>query len=153
MTPGDIEFLKAVGIDPRSLGDPLPSPPPSPPPSEVPILKLAEGDSRWLQDLRVAWEHEPEPEFVPPKTLHEYLTRFPTGIREAVGEVANELGIALPGSGLDDLAQEITQMFLDFLEADLEDVVALYEFQRSLSFSFLYPSPGSRSTIHLSLHR
>lgn len=126
MSLGDFQFMKEIGIEPFGLHDPLPSPPPSPPPSEVPILKLAERDSRWLQDLRVAWEHEPVPEFIPPKTMHEYLTRFPTGINEATRAVAKELGISLPDGGLDDLSQEITQMFLDFAAADLEDVVAMY---------------------------
>lgn len=92
MTFGDIEFLKEVGIDPRSLG----SLPTSPPPPETPILKLAEEDSRPLREP-VAWEHEPEPEFIVPKTLPEYLARFPTGIREAVGEVVREMnGVSLP---------------------------------------------------------
>jgi len=77
MTREDIQFLKAVGIDPCSLGDPLPGSLPPPPPTEAPIPKLAEEDSRWLQDLRVAWEHEPEPDFMPPKTFREYLARYP----------------------------------------------------------------------------
>ena len=47
-------------------------------------------------------------------------------------DVAKELEITLPDSGLDDLTQKITQMFLDFVAADLEDVVALYPFHQSL---------------------
>jgi hypothetical protein len=140
MTFGDIQFLKAAGIEPSSLQDPFPRPLLPPPHPEAPIPKLAEEDSRWLQDLRVAWEHEPEPEFVPPKTVPEYLARFPTGIRQAVGDIAKELGLALSGSGLDDLAQEITQILVGFVEADLEDVIALYEFHRSLrSGAFCFP--------------
>ncbi len=77
MTHVDTEFLKGVGIDPRSVGDPFPGPLPSPTPSEVPIPKLTEEDARWLRDLRVSWEHEPEPEFIPPKTLQEYLGPLP----------------------------------------------------------------------------
>ena len=140
MTPGDIEFLKAMGIDPRSLGEPLPDSVTPPPPSEVPTLKLAEEDSRWLHDLRVAWEDDPEADFVPPETLPEYLARYPNGIREAVGEVADELGLALPNGALDGLAQEITQVFLDFEALGLEDVVALYGFHRSLRLGgFTFP--------------
>jgi hypothetical protein len=132
MTISDVQFLKEMGIDPRSLDDPFPSPLPSPPaPDEAPIPKLAEKDSRWLQDLRVTWEQDPEPGFVPPKTLQEYLTKHPTGINEATRAVAKEMGIALPAGVLDDLAQEITQMFLDFLAADLEDVVAMFPFDKS----------------------
>ena len=88
MTLGDFQFMKEIGIEPSGLDDPFPGSLPPPPPPKLPIPKLAEEDSRWLEDLRVAWEHEVEPDFVPPKTLPEYLARFPTGIREAVGEVA-----------------------------------------------------------------
>jgi hypothetical protein len=73
--------------------------------------------------------------------MAEYLTRHPTGIRAAVGEVAKEMGLALPGSGLDDLAQEITQMFLDFVAAGLEDVVAMYAFHTPVR-------PGERRSAH-----
>lgn len=140
MTPGDIQFLKVAGVEPSILDDLSPSPVPPPPPAEAPTPKLADKDSRWLQELRVSWENGPEPEFIPPKTLPEYLGRFPTGIRQAVGEVADELGLALPDGGLDELAQEITQMFHGFVEADLEDVVALYEFHRSLRPGFTFES-------------
>jgi len=139
MTEWDIQFLKKMGIDPCSLGDPSPDPLPSPPTVKASVPKLAEGDSRWLQELRVSWENEPEPYSVPPKTLPEYLSRYPTGIRAAVGEVAKEMELALSDGDLDSLAQDIVQMFLDFLAGDLEDVVALYEFHRSLrpgGFSF-----------------
>jgi len=130
MTCGDIEFLKAIGIDPCCLDDPSPDPLTSPPPAEAPVPKLAEEDSHWLHDLRVAWEQEPEPEFIVPKTLPEYLGRYPTGIREAVGVVAKELGLAMPDGGLDEVAQEVSQMFLDFLALDLEDVVAMFPFDK-----------------------
>jgi len=93
----------------------------------VPIPKLAEEESRWLHNLRVTWD-ETEHDVIPPKTLQEYLTLHPTGIRMAVGEIADEMGLALPDGGLDSLAQEITRMFLDFVEADLEDVIAMFPF-------------------------
>jgi hypothetical protein len=128
MTFSDTQFLKAIGIDPCSLGAPSPSPHTPPPPAEAPVPKLAEEDSRWLHDLRVAWEHEPEPEFIVPKTLPEYLGRYPTGIREAVGVVAKELGLALLDSGLDDLAREVKEMFIGFDEEGLEDVIAMFPF-------------------------
>jgi len=130
MTDGDREFMKEVGIEACTLYDPFPPslPPPSPP--EAPIPKLTEEDACWLQKLGVMWEHEPEPDFIPPRTLREYLTRYPNGIREAVGQAANELGIALPEGGLDDLAQDIAQMFLGFAALDLEDIVAMYQFHR-----------------------
>ena len=58
------------------------------PPAIAPVPKLAAKDSRWLQNLPVAWKQEPEPEFVPPKTLPEYLARFPNGIRAAASVLA-----------------------------------------------------------------
>jgi hypothetical protein len=45
----------------------------------------------------------------------------------------------VPDGGLDDLTEEIVQMFVGFVAAELEDVVAMYDFHRSLrpeGFSF-----------------
>jgi hypothetical protein len=134
MTLGDIQFLKAMGIDPRSLGDPFPTSLP-PPPTEAPIPKLAEEDSRWLQNLRVIW-NETEHDGIPPKTLREFLTRCPTGMRQAVEAVASEMGLALPDGGLDDLAQKIKEMFIGFDEEGMEDVIAMFPFD-----TFFRPRP------------
>jgi hypothetical protein len=131
MTLGDIQFLKAVGIVPCDLGCPLPPAQPPTPPAEAPIHHFTENDARWLQNLGVICD-EPEPEFVPPKTLPEYLARFPHGIRDATEAVAMELELLLTDGGLEDLAHEVEEMFVSFLDGDLEDVVALYEFHRSL---------------------
>jgi hypothetical protein len=138
MTHDDIQFLKVVGIDPSCLGDPLAGPFTPLPPAEPPVPKLPEDDSRWLRNLRVVWEHETEPEFEPPKTLSEYLDRFPHGISEATLAVANEMGLRLTDGSLEDLAQEIKDMFVGFDEEGLEDVVALFPFHQSLrpGFSF-----------------
>ena len=127
MTFGDMQFLKKMGIDPPSLDDPLPSSLPPPPPPEATIPKLTEEDARWLKDLRVAWGHEVEPEFVVPKTLREYLALFPTGIREAVEAVAEELGLRLTDGSLENLTHEIKEMFIGFDEEGWEDVIAMYE--------------------------
>ena len=78
------------------------------------------------------WEHAVEPDFIPPKTLREYLTRYPNGIREAVGDVAKEMGLAMPDGSLDELALEIMLMFLDFAALGLEDIVELYDFHKSM---------------------
>jgi hypothetical protein len=86
---------------------------------------LTEKDACWILNLGVTWEHEPELGFVPPRCLWEYLSGYPNGIREAVGEVADELGLALPDGGLDGLAQDIVLMFLDF-STDLEDIFEMY---------------------------
>ncbi len=105
-----------------------------PPPSRLPpgplIPSLTEKDARWLLNLGVMWEREPEPDFMPPKSLREYLVRYPKGIREAVGEVAKELEADLRNFyDLDDLAQDIVVMFLELLEEDLEDIVEMYPLQ------------------------
>jgi hypothetical protein len=129
MTDGDIQFLKSAGIEPSGLEDPFPTSLTTPPPAETPTPKLTEEDASWLQNLRVTWEHEPEPEFIPPKTLREYLGRFPNGINEATRAVANEMELDLSEYDFDDLAQDIVVMFLDF-STDLEDVVAMYPFHQ-----------------------
>jgi hypothetical protein len=64
----------------------FPGPPSPPPPCEAPIPEFTEKDACWLQNLGVMWEQDPEPGFVPPGTLGEYLTRYPNGIRQAVRE-------------------------------------------------------------------
>ena len=102
MTLQDSDFLRAVGIQPYDLDEGMAS----------------------------LWKVEPKPDFIPPTYLQEYLACYPTGIRDAVGEVAGGMELVLPGGGLDALAQNIEKMFLDFLADDLEDVVALYEFHR-----------------------
>jgi hypothetical protein len=93
---------------------------------------LAEEDSLWLRNLRVAWEHEPEPDFVPPASLSQYLLRYPNGVREATEKAVNQMGIVLPDSGLDSLAKEIVQMWVDFAALGLEDVIELFNFYRSM---------------------
>ena len=128
VTPGDFQFMKEIGIEPSGLDDPFPCPLPPPPPPEATIPKLTEEDPRWLLNLGLMLEHEVKPKFVPPKTLREYLARYPTGIREAVGEVAKELGLALPDGDLDDMAQDLIVMVLDFAALGLEDIVEMYAF-------------------------
>jgi hypothetical protein len=132
MTYDDITFLRQLGIDHRSLGDPSPGSLPAQSPAEGPVPALTAEDARWLLNLGVTWEHGVEPEFIPPRCLEEYLSRHPDGIREAVGEVAADMGLALPGSGLDHLAREVTRMFVDFAALGLEDVVELYGYYKSM---------------------
>ena len=77
-------------------------------------------------NLGVRWEREPEPDFIPPRSLREYLARYPNGIRETVREAAKELEADLPDyNDLDDLVQDIVVMFLDF-STDLEDIVEMH---------------------------
>ncbi len=127
MSHSDGQFMKEMGIEPCHLDDPVPRPLPPPLPPGPVIPKLTEKDACWLLNLGVMWEREPEPDFMPPKSLREYLARYPNGIREAVGEVAKELEADLRNYyDLDDLAQDIVVMFLELLEEDLEDIVEMY---------------------------
>jgi hypothetical protein len=125
MTYGDRKFMMEVGIEPCTLDDPFPHPLPPPLPPGPPIPHLTENDACWLLNLGVMWEREPEPDFIPPKSLGEYLARYPNGIRAATERAAKELGIALPDDDLDDLAQDIVVTFLDSSTGS-EDVVEMY---------------------------
>jgi hypothetical protein len=128
MTSHDRRFLREIGIEPFLMEEPGPVSLPPPRSPETPVPALTERDARWLQNLRVAWEPEPEPGFAPPSTLGEYLVRFPNGIREAAEIATRDLGIAVTDSGLGGLARDIVGMFLDFAALDLEDIVAMYAF-------------------------
>ena len=124
MTYGDGQFLREMGIEPCLLDDPFPRPlPPRLPPGPL-IPSLTEKDARWLLNLGVMWEREPEPDFISPTSLREYLVRYPNGIREAVEVAAKRLGLDLSDDDLDDLGQDIVAMFLDF-SIDLEDIVEM----------------------------
>ena len=125
MTYGDGQFLREMGIDPCLLADPFPRPLPPPIPPGPVIPSLTEKDACWLLNLGVMWEQEPEPDFIPPKCLREYLSGYPNGIREAVGEAVKSLEVSLSDNDLDDLAQDIVAMFLEFSQ-DLEDIVEMY---------------------------
>jgi hypothetical protein len=84
MTNGDKRFMTEVGIEPCTLDDPFPgSLPPSLPPGPV-IPALSEKDARWLLNLVVMREPEPEPGFVPPKSVREYLNPHPPGSPRSV---------------------------------------------------------------------
>jgi hypothetical protein len=125
MTHGDRKFMMEVGIEPCTLDDPFPRPLPSPLPPGPLMPRLTEKDACWLLNLGVMWEREPEPDFMPPKSLREYLARYPTGIREAVEVAAKRLGLDLPDDDLDDLGQDIVVVFLES-STDLEDVVEMH---------------------------
>ena len=60
MTPGDAQFMKAVGIEPCDLNAPGPSSLPPPPPGPSLIASLTKKDACWLLILRVMWEPERE---------------------------------------------------------------------------------------------
>lgn len=127
MTKRDIQFLKAIGVEPIIPDDPVPSPLPAALPPGPLFPSLTVRDANWLLSFGVMWEQEPEPGFTPPDNLREYLARYPNGVREAVAQSARELRIALP-EDVEALAQDVTEMFLDFC-TDLEDIVERYRSQ------------------------
>ena len=51
------------------------------------IPYLTQKDACWLGKLKVMWEEDPEPGFVPPKSVREYLTSYPNGMRRAAGRL------------------------------------------------------------------
>ena len=87
---------------------------------------LTEKDACWLGKLKVMWEEDPDPGFVPPKSFREYLARYPDGMREAVEVVARRLGLDLSDDDMNDMAQDLIVMFLDFAATGLEDIFDMY---------------------------
>jgi len=79
------------------------------------------------------WEEDPEPGFVPPKSVRGYLARYPNGMREAVEAASGRLGLDLSDGDLDDLAQDIIVMSLEFAVNGLEDLVEMYAFHPPVS--------------------
>jgi hypothetical protein len=124
MTSNDTKFMKEVGIKPCDLDRPYQPSLPLPL-RESPVPPLAESDIAFLLKYGVFWGPDPDSGFVPPHNLREYLSRYPSGIRGAVENVARELKLRQSSDELDDLAQQITITFLDFaLRAD--DLVKTY---------------------------
>lgn len=72
------------------------------------------------------WEDDPQPGFVPPKSLREFSGRYPNGMRRAVGEAAKRLGLDLSN---DEMAQDLIVMSLDFAANGLEDIFEMYPFR------------------------
>jgi hypothetical protein len=137
MTKRDIEFLRAIGVEPCLLDGPFPSSLPPPLPSGPLISSLTEKDALWLLSFGVMWEQESEPGFTTPRNLREYLARYPNGIREAVKRAAKELRIA-QSENVEVLAQDVIVILLDF-STDLDDIVEMYPFQPPM------PHGGCRS--------
>ena len=84
----------------------------------------------------------PTRDFEPPKNLREYLDRYPTGIRDTVGILAKELKTRQSHDDLDDLAQQIIVMFLEFAESE-EDLVETYS---------LSPPPQPTEDLSVNFH-
>jgi hypothetical protein len=72
------------------------------------------------------WD-QPHPETLP--SANTAASRAATGIREAVEVAAKRLGLDLSDDDLDDLAQDIVVMFLDFAATGLGDIFDMYPFR------------------------
>jgi hypothetical protein len=143
MTSNDTKFMKEIGIEPCDLDKPFQHSLPLLP-AESLIASLTEEDIFWLLKLGVNWGPDPTPDFVPPENLRKYLDRYPHGIRKAVEEVARELKLRLSDDELDDLAQQIIVMFLEFAQ-NADDLVEAY----SLSPT---PQPGENLSVRFHTH-
>jgi hypothetical protein len=71
----------------------------------------------------IEYEH---PGFVLPKTLPEFLAKYPDKFREMTALAAKRFGFSHSDDSLDDMAHEIVKTFLMFREEGLEDIVAMY---------------------------
>jgi hypothetical protein len=74
------------------------------------------------------WDEDAEPGFVPPKSVRGYLARYTNGMREAVEAASGRLRLDLSDGDLDDLAQNIIVMSLEFAVNGLEDIVEMCAF-------------------------
>jgi hypothetical protein len=61
-----------------------------------------------------------------PKTLPEFLTKYPGKFREMTALAAKRLGLSPAADSLDGMAHEIVKTFLMFKEEGLEDIVEMY---------------------------
>lgn len=71
-------------------------------------------------------EFETNSGFVPPKTLPQFLAKYPEKFREMTALAANRFGLSPSDDSLEDMTQEIVKTFLMFKEEGLEDIVAMY---------------------------
>lgn len=94
---------------------------------ETAILSLTVADERFLHELCVSWNPDPEPGFTVPNTLREYLERFPNHIRDYTKVAAAQLGfIPIDETSHEDLSQDIILRSLQFANMGFEDVVEMY---------------------------
>jgi hypothetical protein len=128
MTSKGTMFMNEIGIEPSDPNNSSERILPPPPESQNP--SLTERDIFWLQEVGAPWEADPAPDFVPPKNLPEYLDHYPHGIRKAMEAIAKELNLKLSDDDLEELAQQITVMFLECAE-DEEDLVETFSLSSS----------------------
>ena len=137
LTSQDARFMKEIGIQPCDIERPFqPSLPLPQHDSQAPAM--SEEDVSWLLTRGVLLE--PEPRFMPPKNLQEYLSRYPNGIRNGVEGLAKELKTGMSAAELNELARQISEMFVKFA-LNAEDIVETYP-QSSP------PQPGEDTSLH-----
>jgi len=71
-------------------------------------------------------EYETNSAFVLPKTLPEFLAKYPGKFREMTALAAKRFGLSPAEDSLDEMAHEIVKTFLMFREEGLEDVVEMH---------------------------
>ncbi len=71
-------------------------------------------------------EYEANSAFVLPKTLPEFLAKYPGKFRDMTALAANRFGLSPADESLDEMAHEIVKTFLMFREEGLEDLVQMY---------------------------
>jgi hypothetical protein len=120
----DNRFLKSLGIVEDAIEDPYFRGMPIAP--ETPPLTLTQKDIDLLGGMKISWFGPVEEEYVPPKSLKEYLAKHPHGIYVAVRSAAKEFGYETNESNLTAWANSIIRMFKEFEEENLEDVIEMY---------------------------
>ena len=118
----DTKFMKEVGIEPCNLEKPFQSSLPLPD-QDPQAHNISEVDVSWLRKHGILWA--PDPPFVPPMNLQQYLSRYPKGIRDGVEDLAKELKTGMARGEIDDLARQISELFVRFA-LTAEDIVETY---------------------------
>ena len=125
----DTEFLRGMGIAPcPDLPDPYFRDPPSPP--DIP---LTEKDLALLGGMHIqGWSRDTSPAtgrtapYVPPRSMREYLARYPMGVSAAVRSEATRLGYRLTEDDVRLLTRRVIGLLREPVEDGPEDSVGMY---------------------------
>ncbi len=125
----DTEFLRGMGIAPcPDLPDPYFRDPPSPP--DIP---LTEKDLALLGGMHIqGWSRDTSPAtgrtapYVPPRSMREYLARYPMGVSAAVRSEAPRLGYRLTEDDVRLLTRRVIGLLREPVEDGPEDSVGMY---------------------------
>jgi hypothetical protein len=124
----DTEFLKGMGIAPcPDLPDPYFRAPHGPQ-----DISLTEEDLALLRGMRIkGWpgsgcQARASTPYVPPRSMPEYLARYPMGISAAVRKEAPRMGYRLTEEDVRDVVKEIVWELRKPVEGGPEDSVGMY---------------------------